>query len=148
MAVKLKEKRDWARLLFIAENKTQVEIAEQTGVSKTTINKWAKEDKWEEQKASLTVTREQQLQRVYMQIAEINKAIAEREEKRYPTPAEADTINKLAAAIEKMERETSLSDIISVSMKFLNWVRNIDLDRAKELSNLFDAFIKDTLKNG
>lgn len=145
MAVTLKEKRDWAKLLFIAQNLSQIEIAEKVGVSKTTINKWAKQDKWDEQKASLTVTREQQLQRLYMQVAEINRVIADRENK-FPSPAEADTINKLASAIDKMERESSLADVISVSQKFLNWLRAIDFDKAKELSNLFDAFIKDLIK--
>ncbi|MBI9055511.1 MAG: helix-turn-helix domain-containing protein [Bacteroidales bacterium] len=144
MAVTLKEKRDWAKLLFIAQNLSQVEIAEKVGVSKTTINKWAKQDKWDEQKASLTITREQQLQRLYMQIAEINKVIAERE-KKYPSPSESDTINKLAAAIDKMERDTSLADIISVSMRFLDWLRGFDIEKAKEMSILFDAFIKDSL---
>jgi uncharacterized protein YjcR len=144
MAIILKEKREWAKLLFIAQNMTQIEIAEKVSVSKTTINKWAKLDKWDEQKASLTVTREQQLQRLYMQIAEINKVIAEREQK-YPSPSESDTINKLAAAIEKMERDISLADIISVSMRFLNWLRVSDIQQAKKMSTLFDAFIKDSL---
>ena len=140
-----KEKREWAKLLFITQNLPQNAIAEKIGVSKVSVNKWAKQDKWEEQKASLTVTREQQLQRLYMQIAELNKVIAERDQK-YPTPSESDSINKLATAIDKMERESSLADIISVSQKFLNWLRNFDLNEAKRLSALFDAFIKDNLK--
>ncbi|HPH85569.1 MAG TPA: DDE transposase family protein [Ferruginibacter sp.] len=143
--MKIKEKEEWAKLLFTLENLSQIEIAEKVGVSKVTVNKWVKKGKWEEQKASLTVTREQQLQRLYMQIAEINKTISERDQK-YATPAEADSINKLASAIDKMERESSLADIISVSVRFLNWLRLLDLAKAKELSGLFDAFIKDNLK--
>lgn len=145
MAISLKDKRDWAKLLFVAQNLSQVEIAAKVGVSKTTVNKWAHQDKWDEMKASLTITREQQLQRLYMQIAEINKVIADRD-KKYPSPSESDTINKLAAAIDKMERESSLADVISVSQKFLNWIRAIDFEKAKELSGLFDAFIKDIIK--
>lgn len=145
MSVSNKEKREWAKLLFIAENLPQNVIADKIGVSKVSVNKWAKADKWEEQKASFTVTREQQLQRLYMQIANLNKAIAEREQK-YPTSSEADSINKLASAIDKMERESSLADIISVSQRFLNWLRLLDLDKAKEFSGYLDAFIKDNLK--
>lgn len=143
--MKIKEKEEWAKLLFTLENLSQIEIAEKVGVSKVTINKWVKKGKWEEQKASLTVTREQQLQRLYLQIAEINKTISERDQK-YASPSEADSINKLASAIDKMERESSLADIISVSVRFLNWMRPLDLAKAKELSGLFDAFIKDNLK--
>lgn len=143
--MKSNQKEDWAQLLFCVQNLTQVEIASKVGVSKVTVNKWVKKGKWEEHRASLTVTREQQLQRLYIQIAEINKTISSRDQK-YPTPGEADSINKLASAIEKMERESSLSDIISVSQRFLNWLRPLDITKAKELSGLFDAFIKDNLK--
>lgn len=139
------QKQDWAKLLYTVENLSQVEIAEKTGVSKVTINKWVKKFKWEEQKVSLTITREQQLQRLYLQISELNKIIAEREQK-YPTSGEADTLIKLTTAINKMETETSLSDIIGVSKKFLDWIRPNNLEKAKELSALFDAFIKDNLK--
>jgi len=143
--MKANQKLEWAKLLFTAQNLSQVEIAEKTGVSKVTINKWVKKYKWEEEKVSLTVTREQQLQRLYLQIAAINEAISERDQK-WPTSKEADTINKIASAIDKMERESSLADIISVSKRFLNWLRPLDLDKAKALSSLFDAFIKDNLK--
>ena len=139
-----KDKQEWAQLLYIAENLTQAEIAEKVGVSRNTVNTWCKKFKWEELKAGYTITREQQLQRLYIQIAAINKAIADREQK-YPSSSEADAINKLAAAIDKLERESSLSDIISVTTKFLNWLRPVDLTKAKEISGWFDAFIKDTM---
>jgi len=143
----LKQKKEWAKLLFLKENLTQVEIAERVGVSKVSINKWVNAGKWDLEKASLTVTRQEQLSRLYQQIAEINKGIAEREEgKRFANSKEADSINKLAAAIEKMEKECSLRDIVSVSVDFLNWLRKYDLLKAKELSAYFDMYIKDCIK--
>lgn len=103
--------------------------------------------KWEELKTSVSLTREEQLANLYRQVAEINKAIASREEgERFATSKEADTINKLAAAIEKMEKETGIADIISVSKGILDWIRKTDTDKAKELSFYFDAYIKDRLK--
>lgn len=143
--MKKAEKREWAKLLFIHQSLTQQEIADKVGVSKVTINAWAKKDKWDELKASLTITREEELKRLYTQIAEINKVIAERERK-YPSTQEADIISKIAVAIDKLEREVGLSDIISVSMKILNFVRTYDLDKAKELSDIFDAYIRDSQK--
>ena len=139
------QKLEWAKLLFTSQNLSQVEISDKIGVSKVTINKWVKKYKWAEEKVSLTVTREQQLQRLYLQIAAINEEISLRDQK-YPNSKEADTINKLASAIDKMERESSLADIISVSKRFLDWIRPLDLNKAKELSGLFDAFIKDNIK--
>ena len=49
-------------------------------------------------------------------------------------------------AIEKMEKETGIADIISVSKGILDWIRKTDTEKAKELSFYFDAYIKDRLK--
>lgn len=103
----MKQKKEWAKMLYLKEHLTQAEVAERVGVSKQTLCKWVKTEKWEELKASVSLTREEQLANLYRQVAEINKAIAGREEgERFATSKEADTINKLAAAIEKMEKET------------------------------------------
>lgn len=140
------QKEEHAKLLFLRENLTQKEIAEKVGVSQVTITKWVKGGKWESLRTSLSITREEQLANLYRQIAEINNCIAIRAEgQRYPNSKEADTINKLAAAIDKMERETGLSDIISVSQKFLEWLRKSDVKKAQEFSGFLDAFIKTLL---
>ncbi|MBD9165896.1 MAG: DDE transposase family protein [Parabacteroides johnsonii] len=142
-----KQKKDWAKMLYLNEHITQKEIAERVNVNKMTIGKWVKEGKWEEMKTAVSITKKEQLANLYRQIAEINKAILGRPEgERYATPKEADAINKLAAAIEKLEKETGIADIISVSKGFLDWLRKTDIDKAKELSSYFDAYIKDRLK--
>ena len=142
----MKQKKEWAKMSYLKEHLTQSEVAERVGVSKQTLCKWVKVEKWEELKTSVSLTREEQLSNLYRQVAEINKAIAGRKDgERFATSKEADTINKLAAAIEKMEKETGISDIISVSKGFLDWLRKTDIAKAKELSNYFDAYIKDKL---
>lgn len=143
----MKQKKDWAKMLYLKEHLTQKEIAERVGVNKMTIGKWVKDDNWEALKTSMSLTREEQLGNLYRQVAEINKAIAGRKDgERYSTSKEADTINKLATAIEKMEKETGISDIISVSQGLLDWVRKTDVEKAKELSFYFEAYVKDRLK--
>lgn len=143
----IKQKKDWAKMLYLKEHLTQVEISERVGVSKVTINKWVKAEKWEELKVSVSITREEQLANMYRQIAEINKVISTREKgERFATSKEADIINKIAASIERMEKEVGISDIISVSKAFLDWVRKSDTEKAKELSYMFDSFIKEKLK--
>lgn len=142
-----KQKKDWAKMLYLKEHLQQQEVAERVGVSKQTMCRWVKTEKWEELKTSVSLTREEQLSNLYRQVAEINKAIAGRKDgERYASAKEADTINKLAAAIERMEKETGISDIISVSKGFLDWLRKTDIDKAKELSYYFDAYIKERLR--
>lgn len=140
------QKKEWAKLLFLRENLTQKEVSERVGVSVVTVNRWVKNGRWLELRVSITITKEEQLKNLYHQLAEINNAIAERAEKRFATPAEADTITKLANAIEKMETDVGLADIQSSFRKFLTWLRTFDLPEAQRLVMLFDDFIKTVIK--
>lgn len=140
------QKKEWAGMLYLKENLTQQEIADKTGVSRVTVGKWIKAEKWEERKTGITLTREEQIANLHRQVAEINNVIGQREPgKRYATPAEADTLGKLASAIKKMESDVGIADIISVGMRFINWLRPVDIAKAKEFTALWDNFIKDNL---
>lgn len=142
----IKQKKDWAHTLYLKENLTQIEISDRVQVSRVTICKWVRDGKWEEEKTCITLTREQQVVRLYRQVAEINKAIEQRPDgKRYADSKEADILGKLSSAIRKMETEVGISEIISTLTKFIEWLRPIELQKAKEFAALADAFIKDSL---
>ena len=53
------------------------------------------------------------------------------------------TQNKLATAIAKLEKDVGIEDLVSVAMAMTSWMRSSDPERAKELSNLFNAYIQD-----
>ena len=140
------QKKEWAKTLYLRENLTQQEIAERVGVSRVTVSNWVRSGKWEEQKAGLTLTRQEQVANLYRQVAEINRSISARAEgERFPNSKEADILGKLSAAIRNMEQETGIADIISVLTGFIEWLRPLDLEKAKELTRLADAYIKDKL---
>lgn len=139
------QKKDWAKLLYLQQGLTQQEIAGKVGVSRITVGRWIAQEGWEMLRAAVTSTREEQVRNLYMQIAQINRAVSE-SEIRYATPAQADTINKLSAAIAKMEGDFGIADIIGVSKKFLTWQRERDPEKAVEISAYFDEFIKSQLK--
>ena len=140
------QKKEWAKTLYMRENLTQQEIAERVGVSRVTVSNWVRAGKWEEQKAGLTLTRQEQVANLYRQVAEINRAISARAEgERFPNSKEADILGKLSAAIRNMEQETGIADIIGVLTGFIEWLRPFDLEKAKELTRLADAYIKDKL---
>lgn len=140
------QKKEWAKTLYLRENLTQQEIADRVGVSRVTVSNWVRAGKWEEQKAGLTLTRQEQVANLYRQVAEINRVISTRAEgERFPNSKEADILGKLSAAIRNMEQETGIADIISVLTAFIEWLRPLDLDKAKELTRLADAYIKDKL---
>ncbi|MBC7126206.1 MAG: DDE transposase family protein, partial [Bacteroidales bacterium] len=111
------------------------------------LSRWVNQEDWRKLRQSLLVTKEEQLRRIYEQIDELNTAIAQREPgQRYANTKDADTLSKLTSAAKNLESDASVSDIVSVAKRFLTWLRPLDMDKAKELSGLFDAFIKEQLK--
>jgi transcriptional regulator with XRE-family HTH domain len=141
----IQQKREWAKLLFIRENLTQKEIAERVGVSAVTMNKWVKSGNWENLKVSITITKEEQLKNLYRQLAEINRTIAERPAEkgnRFATSAESDIISKLAAAINKMESDIGLSDIVATLQGLLSWLRTFDISEAQRIAPILDGYVK------
>ena len=132
------QKKDWAKMLYMQGELQSGQIAEKVGVSPVTMSKWSREGNWEMLRAAVTTTREEQIRNLYMQIAEMNKAIAERGDK-YATSTEA-------AAIAKMEGDYGIADIISVSKQILFWLRKRDPQKAIELSYYFDEFVKEKLR--
>ncbi len=140
------QKKEWAQTLYLRENLTQAEIAERVGVSRVTISNWIKAGKWEEHKAGITLTRQEQVNNLYRQVAEINRNIASRPDgQRFPSSKEADILGKLSAAISKMEQETGIADKISVLSDFINWLRELDTEQARVITALADSYIKSQL---
>lgn len=144
-----KQKKEWAKSEYLRGDLSQKEIAEKVGISTVTMNKWVNdpEDNWDRLRKSMLITREAQLQRLYMQLDELNRNIMSREEgKRFPDSKEADTISKLAGAIKTMETEANIADVVEVSKRFLNWLRRLAPEKAREVAAMFNDFIKDLLK--
>lgn len=141
-------KRALARDLFMQGEYTQEEIAQKIGTARQTIARWAKEDNWTELKSSLSVTPTKLIVQWQQQIAEINNTIAQREEgTRYASPAESDSMLKLASSIKKLQDDLGVSEVISVCMRFLAWLRPLDIEQAKAFNALMDVFIKEQANN-
>lgn len=141
-----RSEKEYAGLLYLRESLTQQEIAEKVGVSRRTVGTWITTGKWEEMKAGFTMTREQQIANLQRQIAEINNVIAQRPSgERFASAAESKTIAQLSAAIDKLEKDAGLKDLISSATRFLVWLRSIDIGKAKEFGVLWDNFIRSTL---
>jgi transcriptional regulator with XRE-family HTH domain len=142
------DKKTIAKTLYInGGNMTQEEIASKVGVTRQTIIRWIKADKWDELKASYTITPEQILAGFNRQIIEINRVIESREAgARFATPAESDTLVKLASASRKILDDAGLSDVVNVGIKFTNWLRGANLDHAKLFNDYFDTYIKEIMR--
>ncbi len=144
----IKIKKDYAKLLYTVEGVTEgKELAARVGVSQQSISKWKNEGEWELLRASVIVTKESELRRLYMQITELNNHIMSRESgQRFANTKEADTLVKLTSAVRQLETDTSAAEAMEVLKDFVMFIQGEDYQKAKEITNLADAFIKSLLK--
>lgn len=135
-----KDKKEWAKLIFLKEHKTQKEIAATVGVSEVTMSKWVKE--WEHLKLNLLQTREERLASTLIQLANLDKAIAE---VGFPDSKQADIRRKLTADLEALEQEASIRDVVEVGKRILAYVRPLNAEQAAIIGAVFDDYIKHLL---
>ena len=67
---------------------------------------------------------------------------------RYPDKNESHIRRKLTEDLAALEQDASIRDIYNVSRRMLDWLRPRDLEKAKEMANYFDAYIKEQMSNG
>ena len=107
----LDKERELARLYYF-NGDSQKAIAERTGVSSQTINRWVKEGEWEQLRAAKTLNRKEI-------VAKMLQKINERLESDDWT---ADEIIKAASAIEKLDKKTNVVTMMEVFASFGNWL--------------------------
>lgn len=139
-------KKDIAKDLFLRGGCTLEEIAAKVGTTRQTISRWAKEGNWDELRVSMVISQEQIIAQMMRQISDIHKQAAARPEgEKQLTAKEADTVVKLSSSIKKLQKDAGITDVVNVGIKFTNWLRTVDMQKAKEYNELWDLFIKDIL---
>lgn len=140
------QKKELARELYIQGNFTFAEIAEKVGSTRQTVSRWAEAGKWEDLKVYMTVGKDNILRGFYQQLADIQAAIQAREpEKRIATSTEADRLIKLASAIKKIENDCGIAGLVDAGMRFINYMRTVDLDEAKKIARYWDIFLTEQM---
>ena len=139
------QKKELAQTLFLNTALTQQEIADQVGVDRRTITRWVKE--WEPLKINYIQTREARIRSTLMQLEQLDHTIDSRDDGcRYPSAKEADIRRKLTDDLEALEQDASVREVINVSRSILDYVRQLNLEHAKLLSDYLDSFIKEKIK--
>jgi DNA-binding XRE family transcriptional regulator len=136
--------KNHAKLLFTREGVTsQKDLALRVGVSENTISKWVKDEGWEKHRASIILTKDEELRRVYMQLTELNDNIFKRPQgERFSTTKEADILVKLSATIRQLETDVALAEAIEVLIKLINLVNSENLTEGKIIIKWADIFLK------
>lgn len=145
----INQKKEWAKQLFIENKLSQKLIAEKVGVSEKAISRWVNDpnENWERLRKSLLISKQEQLGNLYEQLSEINEHIKRKPEgQRFADSKQADIMVKITAAIEQLEEETNLADVFEVGKRFITWLQTHDFEKAKAVVDLYDGFIKHSLK--
>lgn len=137
----LEDKRDYARLLYM-QGETQKVIADKVGVSPQTITKWVNVGGWVEQRAAQNITRPELVNKLLRTVDKMIEAVNTSED---PDAANGlgDKLAKFAATIEKLDKHTSIVDVIEVFMAFSKWLQfqaDFDEDITPELLKTINKY--------
>jgi predicted transcriptional regulator len=137
------QRQELARMYFMQGMK-QKEIADKVGVSRNTICAWIRDGKWDTVRAAKTVTRSEL----------VKKMLQDLDEKLTSGNWTADDIVKVAAAIEKLDKQTNIVTIIEVFTSFNQWLvsrMQVDSELTPEVVKIIntyqDKFISEKLSN-
>lgn len=136
--------REYARTLYMTQSTlTQKEIAARAGIAEQTLSRWIRTEGWEELRKASQFTKDNEIKRMYAQLAELNETIAGRDKgSRFPTSKEADIQRKIAANIHQLEFRAGLTDIVQVTEEVVGYFRAVDYEKARVLMDAFDQFVQ------
>lgn len=137
----LEDKKDYARLLYMQGEQQKV-IAEKVGVSAQTITKWVNVGGWVEQRAAQNITRPVLVNKLLRTVDKMIETVNDSDD---PDAANGlgDKLAKFAATIEKLDKHTSIVDVIEVFMAFSKWLQfqaEFDEDITPELLKTINKY--------
>jgi len=143
------EQQQDARNLFFQTDLTQLQIAEQVGVSQKTISIWANEGRWQKLKELSVKTPAIMIEEMYNELAEINLGIRKREPGyRFATPKEADTRRKLLASIRYVKEQQSAGSHMEVLINFSEFLKTYQPALVRDVVLAADAYLRGEKRMG
>lgn len=135
--------KESARSLYMTGQFQQKEIAEIVGVSARTLVRWVAVEKWDVIFESLKSSKEKRIAKYQKYLNEIEIKIENRDEgDRLPTNPEIDQMAKIENIIKKLQDKASVGEIVQFSRNVCLFVQAYDVEKSKEISGIFDAYIK------
>jgi uncharacterized protein YjcR len=137
----LEDKKDYARLLYMQGEQQKV-IAEKVGVSAQTITKWVNVGGWVEQRAAQNITRPELVNKLLRTVDKMIETVNDSDDQDAANGL-GDKLAKFAATIEKLDKHTSIVDVIEVFMAFSKWLQfqaEFDEDITPELLKTINKY--------
>ena len=135
-----KQKAEVARTLYLMTEKTQKEICEVVWWTEKTFTEQKQKGKWNELRDTKSLTRQQIISMLHTQTLKLVEAA--KDENRLLSAREVDSIAKLAASIDKLEKKATLETYIEVFEEYNKWLMSVNIDFAQRNNHHQDLFIQ------
>ena len=141
----IKQKKDYAQLLYTQQGLNGKQVADRAGVSEKTISKWVTEGNWKEVKNRLSISKSTELHRMYQQVEKLNSKI-EASDDGYADSKQADVLVKYAACIRSLEQDLNIAEVVESGMKFIQYLQTVEnYDTVVQVTTLWDGFIQNQI---
>lgn len=134
------------------QGEPQKSIAEKVGVSPQTVTKWVADGGWEQSRAASNITRPELVNKLLNSINVLLEDLADNPSPE-KTAAAADKLVKMSATIERLDKKTSVVNVIEVFMAFSKWLQyrmsfdpNVTPELLRTINHYHDLFISEKLK--
>ena len=134
------QKKEVARALYLNTKKTQKEICEIVDWTEKTFSDTKAKEGWGDIKDTKSLTKQQIISLLHTQTLKIVEAA--KNENRLLSAREVDSIAKLAASIDKLEKRATIETYIEVFEEYNRWLMNANLDFAQRNNQFQDLFIQ------
>lgn len=138
--------QELAKILYMS-GVTAEEIADKVGVCRQTVSRWINTLGWKEMRAASSITRPELVNKVLVSISNLLDRANEMNDDEAAAGL-GDKLIKLANAIEKLEKKSSVVDRVDTMIDFENWlVRNRELypELTPEVTRLVNRLHNDYL---
>jgi hypothetical protein len=139
----LEKNKELARLYYM-NGDTQKLVAEKTGMSRVTINKWVNEGGWEAMRMAKQITRQEL----------VTKMMQEASKKLEDGGMSCDELSKLSAAVKGIDRQANPVTVIEVMTIYNEWLvtrmqadKELTPELVKTMNRYQDTFIKELVTN-
>ena len=140
LTMKAQQKAEVARTLYLMTDKTQKEICEIVAWTEKTFIDQKRKGRWEEMKDTKSLTRQQIITILHGQTLKLIEAA--NEENRLLSAKEIDSIAKLTASIDKLEKKATIETYIEVFEEYNKWLMRENTDFAQRNNQFQDSFLQ------
>lgn len=142
----IQDKQYLAKILFTREQLDQKAIAKRVGVSENTVSSWVNKFNWKDLRRRLLLSKEDQLNNLYIQLENINEIIKE-SETGHADSKQADIISKLTSSIRSLETDLNINDLVESGIRFIKYAqKTLTVEQVHQLTDTWHLFIQANIK--